>query len=119
MLASSIGALLNIFLNYIYIPKYGYLAAGYTTMVCFMFYILLHYIFMCKTCKKEFGYANIYDVRRLVEIIGSFIVVGYINLIGYKFCVIRYALIIIGFMLALFYRRKITIAIRKIIIIRE
>ncbi len=36
MVASCSGALLNILLNYIFIGLYGYYAAGYTTLICYM-----------------------------------------------------------------------------------
>ena len=42
--ASCFGALINIALNYIFIQLYGYYAAGYTTLVCYILYALGHYI---------------------------------------------------------------------------
>lgn len=41
-------ATLNIILNYIYIPKYGYIAAAYTTLVTYMLYFVFHYIISVK-----------------------------------------------------------------------
>lgn len=42
MIASSIGALLNIILNAIFIPRYGFIAAGYTTLVCYLVFMVMH-----------------------------------------------------------------------------
>ena len=46
MLASVVGAALNVLLNWIFINKYGYTAAGYTTLVCYVAYSIAHYIMM-------------------------------------------------------------------------
>lgn len=42
MVCSMLSAGLNIFLNYLFIPQYGYLAAGYTTLVCYLFNSIMH-----------------------------------------------------------------------------
>ncbi len=61
-----IAAVLNIVLNYIFVPMYGYQAAAYTTLVSYMVLFLLHYlnskyilkgdVFKLTKIKKEFGY---------------------------------------------------------------
>lgn len=40
--ATSVAALLNIGLNYIFIPKFGYVAAAYTTLMTYMIYFIFH-----------------------------------------------------------------------------
>lgn len=35
-------AILNVVLNIVFIPKYGYIAAAYTTLACYVFYYLIH-----------------------------------------------------------------------------
>ena len=46
------GAILNIVLNYICIKLWGYMAAGYTTLICYMCYSALHFYFMKTICKN-------------------------------------------------------------------
>lgn len=47
--AGSMGAaVINILLNYVFIPKYGYIAAAYTTMVTYMLYFIFHYFIAIK-----------------------------------------------------------------------
>ncbi|MGI6071387.1 MAG: oligosaccharide flippase family protein [Lachnospiraceae bacterium] len=41
-------AVLNIILNAVFIPKYGYVAAAYTTVVCYLVYYMLHLILAWK-----------------------------------------------------------------------
>nr|WP_330391620.1 oligosaccharide flippase family protein [Butyrivibrio sp. YAB3001] len=56
MAASVGGAILNVLLNFIFIRKYGYIAAGYTTLVCYMTYCMIHFLFMKKVCKQYLLY---------------------------------------------------------------
>ncbi len=46
-----VAALLNILLNYIFIAKYGYVAAAYTTLVCY----ILYFVFHCIIAEKASG----------------------------------------------------------------
>lgn len=42
MVCSILSAGLNIILNFLMIPRFGYLAAGYTTLACYIFNALMH-----------------------------------------------------------------------------
>ena len=53
LLSSVAGAVCNIFLNYILIPHFGYLVAGYTTVAGYLLMCVCHYVFLRMTCKKE------------------------------------------------------------------
>jgi len=44
MKLSSVGALINVVLNLIFIPKFGYVAAAYTTLFSYMVYAVGHFI---------------------------------------------------------------------------
>lgn len=48
-----IAALLNILLNYLLIPKYGYIAAAFTTEAAYLIYTFLHYLNYRIIVKKE------------------------------------------------------------------
>lgn len=56
--ASLLAALENIVLNAIFIPVYGYVAAGFTTAVGYLTLMLLHFFFMKRLEKRR-----IYDMR--------------------------------------------------------
>lgn len=47
-IATTAAAGLNIVLNMIYIPKYGYIAAAYTTVACYLIYYAMHMVFAYK-----------------------------------------------------------------------
>lgn len=54
MVASIAAALLNVVLNVLLIPVYGYIAAAFTTLICYIFFAVFHY-FMAKKVLKQHG----------------------------------------------------------------
>ena len=110
--ASVFSAITNMILNYIFIRKYGFLAAGYTTLVCYMLFSVCHYIFMRKVSRKYMAGSRVYDIRKILLIAGSFTVVGVGCTALYDRPVIRYALIGVGFMLGFIGRKKIIAVFR-------
>ena len=100
MFGSIISASLNLLLNYIFIPKYGYQAAGYTTLICYIIQATLDYIGM-KIAIKE----TIYDIKAIILLSVTVIVISLIAVSTYPYPVIRYVLIFIIF-LGLFFSRK-------------
>ena len=61
MLASFTAAVTNIFLNYIAIKKFGYIAAGYTTFISHVILIVMHYFNIARIEKEK-----IYDDKVVV-----------------------------------------------------
>ena len=53
MYASVIGALLNICLNAIFIPRYGFIAAAYTTLICYLVFMIMHFFFSKRVLKEQ------------------------------------------------------------------
>ena len=53
MLASCVIAVLNIILNKYFIAIYGMVAAGYTTLACYIGYAMIHYYLMYRVSKEE------------------------------------------------------------------
>ena len=51
-------ACINLVLNFIFVGRYGYEAAAYTTMVCYMILLLFHYSMV-----RHYKYHIIYDNR--------------------------------------------------------
>jgi O-antigen/teichoic acid export membrane protein len=96
MLASISGALLNIILNAICIPLFGYMAAAYTTLVCYVLFALGHYIFMKIVCRRFMPGKKIYNERfifilSLLLIINSFAMAPL-----YDYWHIRYAFLMLA-----------------------
>lgn len=110
---ASIGAaVLNLVLNYIFIPIFGYLAAGYTTLASYLIFGISHYFFMNAVCKKNNYKEKIVDIKSMLVILIAFFVVTAILLIGYNLNFIRYAFIIVVMIIA-FYKKDIIIKFIK------
>lgn len=92
--ASVVGALVNIILNYIFIKLYGYIAAGYTTLACYVLYSILHYVFMKKVCRDCCEGRYPYKTSILLWMSVIFCAIGFLLLLTYEFPTIRYTLAI-------------------------
>lgn len=87
-------ACLNIILNMIFIPLYGYTAAAYTTMFSYVVLLFVHYFI-----NRKVLHVNIYDN---IFMFGSILITGIICIVlvlTYNYNMIRYILILIGFIL--------------------
>jgi len=119
MLASVLGALLNVVLNYIFIKQFGYIAAGYTTLVCFMVFSITHYIFMRKVCCDCCNGEYPYDTRKIIFITVPFLIAGFLFMATYNYPVIRYGLVGAAVIVAIIMRKKIIAVVKKIMNIKE
>lgn len=93
MVASVIGAVLNILLNAIFIPIYGYIAAAYTTLICYIVYSLMHYIFMRVICSRIMDSVQPYNTKRILLISFIFLLFGFLMMSLYNHTVIRLAVV--------------------------
>lgn len=102
--ATMAGAVLKLLLNYLLIGVFGYYAAGYTTLLCFVVYAVLHYCFMQKICKDYLDNAQAYSTKTLLIITLIFVALGFVILITYAMPLLRYLLITV-LVLLVFIRR--------------
>lgn len=77
-LASCISAITNIILNYIFIQKFGYVAAGYTTLACYILYAFCHYCFSKKILRSQNINTRIYNNKLLWSIAGVAVIISII-----------------------------------------
>lgn len=111
-IATASGAILNIILNYIFIKIFGYYAAGYTTLFCYMCFALYHYHFMKKICNTYLNGTRPYDTKILISIAIVFLVLGFGLQITYSNRILRYGLLLV-ILISLFIKRKDIIAMAK------
>ncbi|WP_338817298.1 oligosaccharide flippase family protein [Parvimonas micra] len=89
-MGTTVAAIVNIVLNYIFIGKYGYIAAGYTTLAGYVVLFLIHYNTICKL-----GYKKLFDLKTILTCLAiSFPMILIFELI-YKNNIIRYILFVI------------------------
>ena len=101
MVASSVAAVLNVILNWIFIPIFGYQAAAYTTLICYAFYSFLHALNL-----KNLHLSHYYDMKTIYCIMVAMIVVSVIVAQTYSGWIIRYLLLLVILLLA-FWKRDI------------
>ncbi len=112
MIASTVSAISNIVLNWIFILKYGYIAAGYTTLASYFLLALMHYIFSHRISVNQFG-KDIYDWKRLLLVVLLVIICAGILLVVYNFTLIRYALVLVAAIIIVFNRKRILRIMKK------
>lgn len=86
-LNSIFAAVLNIILNYIFIPYYGYAAAAYTTTFSYLVQTLLHYVNYRRVSKR------IYKDRVLLTILLGTVMLCMFCILLYSYIIIRYVII--------------------------
>lgn len=103
--ASMIGGGLNIILNFIFIKRLGYIAAGYTTLICYITYTVSHYWCMKRLLDEKLGGYKIYNMKVIAIITSILVFSSFIMLCCYKMAVIRYTILIV-FMFILWCKRS-------------
>lgn len=91
--ATMIGAVVNIVLNFLFIKIFGYMAAGYTTLFCYFLYAVLHFIVMQRICKENHPGVKVYDLKLITLISIIFLFIGFFTMGLYTRPIIRYLLI--------------------------
>nr|WP_304358187.1 oligosaccharide flippase family protein [Clostridium paraputrificum] len=94
MYISILGAIVNIVLNYLFIPKLGFIAAAYTTLICYIIFTLLHYIYMNKVTKKKIGIV-IFNSKKIFIVSFLFTLGSLVMSLLYENIIIRYLIIIL------------------------
>lgn len=95
MIASGVAAVTNIILNIIMIPKFGYIAAAYTTLICYIFLSVIHYIAYRRICHIEGLFIQLYNIKFIACLGIVSILVMIFMAILYDVLVIRYVIIFI------------------------
>ena len=90
--ATSAGAFFNIILNYIFIRIFGYYAAGYTTLVCYMIYAAFHMYFMRQICREQLNNEQPYSLKIYGGITAVFLMLGFVFMVSYSCIIVRYSM---------------------------
>lgn len=95
MFIAIIGATINIILNYLFIPRLGYVAAAYTTLISYCFFTFVHYICMNRVVQKNTNSKRIFAFSNLL--INMFTIIGYAIIVNFifEYHLIRYGLAIL------------------------
>ncbi len=104
--ATLVSALANVGLNLVCIPRFGYVAAGYTTLACSVVNALIHMFYVNRVCDEHLDGARPYDMRALMAIGGAFVVVGLLFVPTYAHPLVRYGLLLAAVLAAVLNRDR-------------
>ena len=107
MIGTVIAAALNLLLNWIFIPIFGYQVAGYTTLVCYMLLSLFHALNL-----KRLGYGHIYNNKIIAAMALGLCAAIIACLFTYQLPILRYSLIAVLLIVAIV-KRKLIISMIK------
>lgn len=107
-IASTVSALLNLFLNFIFIKRYGYLAAGYTTLFSYLIMLVLNYIFT-----RKLDVEKVYNVK-IIMVCAMGVALYMVLMFLFMECIIvRYIMLIVITVLLIGLKYKEIIAFLK------
>ena len=107
MVGSCLAALLNVVLNYLCINHFGYIAAGYTTMVCYAMLAMFHGINL-----KRLHY-TVYDNKIIATMAVGVILCAVIISLLYRFTLVRLLIIAVLMIYAFIKRNEIINVVGK------
>ena len=95
MYSSGIAAILNVVLNQICIPIFGYMVAAYTTMISYIIMLIILKCTASKTFKEIEGYSLnlVYDNRKILILSIAIIVILLAGTFLYSYLIFRYVII--------------------------
>lgn len=88
-------AILNIVLNALFIPMFGFVAAGYTTLVSYIVFAYANYKGTKKHVAQEFDFDEAYDIKRLLFILMGFTMITFVAMMFYEMAIVRYIIMLI------------------------
>lgn len=112
-LMTMIGAVINVCLNAIFISIFGFVAAGYTTLICYTIFAFAHYFYANTVAKKIEG-KSIFPISQLIIytilIYFSVIILSFL----YNYLLIRYVIVVL-IAIIMFIKRKKIISLLKVV----
>ena len=113
-LISILAAVANVILNAIAIPIWGYQAAGWTTLICYMLLAVLHYILMQKAFREAGGEGELFRLPVLIGISAVITAITALGLAMYQLSWGRYLILLAELVLGILFRERILAFIKKI-----
>lgn len=80
MLASGVASVVNVILNYIFIPRFGYQAAAYTTLVAYIIMALIEAAVATTYYKKHTKLKMIYDNKLILILCMITVLLSFISI---------------------------------------
>lgn len=108
MAASLVGAAVNVGLNWLLLPVFGYQVAAWTTLLGYLVYVGMHYVFMRRVQIEEMNGERVYNLRVIVSVLLAFACAAALLVVLYPWPIVRYALCVIALVMAILKRNQFT-----------
>ena len=106
-LASCVAAAANLALNFVCIRLFGYYAAGYTTLACYVMMAIFHYVAYRRVLRKQMGRRKaLYDHGVILGCAMLVLGVMAVMVLTYQFTLVRYGILAVLGILAVINRKK-------------
>ena len=107
-LASCLCAAANLWLNDVFIRRYGYYAAGYTTLACYLLLMLLHFLFYRRAVREQLpGVRYLHDLPMVFGCGAAVLAVMLLMALTYRTLLVRYSLLAVVGGVAIWKRKEI------------
>lgn len=111
--ASLGAAVVNIGLNWWLIPIYGFVVAGYTTLISYVIFFICNYFAVHKKICKKGDLYGIYNIPVLLLIFGGFVVLSYVGVLLYNYMWIRFGIIVLVIIILLVFSKRILLLVNS------
>lgn len=114
LFASILSAITNIILNLIFIPIFGFVAGGYTSLASYLLVMILYFFLAKKVCKtNKIEMSKFFNTKIQVLILFITIISLLLTFIMYKFVIIRYIFVLIMIIISYITRKKWIVLFRR------
>jgi len=93
---SVVAAVANVALNAVYIPRFGYVAAGYTTLACYGGLAAAHYVYVTRVVRVRVDGGRIVDAKVMLGLTAGLLAGMALLVATYQTPGVRYVLIVLG-----------------------
>lgn len=112
MIASLFGSIINLVLNAVFIPLFGFIAAGYTTAASYLLMTIMHGIFARRICERKNIGTYIYSYKAIAALCLLFTILAIAATATYYNTWIRYGIFVILLIVVIINRDRIIAEIK-------
>lgn len=114
LVISIICSMTNLILNALCIPVWGYMAAGWTTLFCYLLLAALHYILMKRACRRNQVKEKIFPEKTLLMLSLCVLMLSCMMLLMYYLGYLRYVILAVEAVALFCFRRKLLNVLKQI-----
>ena len=115
LVAASVGsAVVNIVLNALLIPRFSFVAAGYTTLASYILFAVCNYMTMKRMLRRRGLPNHAYNLRALLMILGLFMLSGVLGMALYRYLIPRIVITVAVFICLVINRSRLINVLKTI-----